>query len=146
MLKHPINKSRLSGLQNIQQHLLQQHQLLKVVNSALPNNLSEHCLHATYYKNNLTLYTNSSVWASKLLYMRAPILNAISKSVGDRVTTLHVKVLSKKHSLETYKTPKSPSNKSIQFLCNANKPKHADKLSVAMNKLINTLQKNKLSN
>ncbi|MEO1888838.1 MAG: DciA family protein [Cycloclasticus sp.] len=139
------NQVPLNGLQQIRKQLNQQEQLLRVIQSALPDNLATHCLHTTYSKNNVILFTDSSVWASKLLYMRQAILNALSQHVGERVHALKVNILSK-HVTRHQKAPKTPSNKTISFLSEANNIESSDKLSISMNKLIKTLKKNNLLN
>ncbi len=147
MFKQPFknNQMPLNGLQQIQQQLNQQRQLLRVVQTALPDNLATHCLHITYNKNNLILFTDSSVWASKLLYMRQTILKTMSEHAGERVHALKIKVLSKSVALNR-KTPKAPSNKVLNTLSAANHTEPTDKLSISMSKLIKALKKNKLLN
>jgi len=146
MFKQPFKnkKSSLNGLQHIQQSLHQQRALLRLVQESMAKDLAIHCLHVTASKNTITLFTDSSVWASKLLYLRQPILKTLSNYFGERVHTLKVKVLSK-HSVKTQLSPKSPSSNTLKFLAEANNSEQTDKLSTSMNKLIKTLQKNKLS-
>lgn len=146
MFKQPFkNKnSSLSGLQHIRQSLHQQRTLLRLVQDSMAKDLAIHCLHVTASKNTITLFTDSSVWASKLLYLRQPILKTLSNYFGERVHTLKVKVLSK-HSIKDQPLPKSPSSNTLKFLAEANDSVQTDKLSTSMNKLIKTLQKNNLS-
>ncbi|ATI04010.1 MAG: hypothetical protein ACJA2Y_000877 [Cycloclasticus pugetii] len=146
MFKQPFknNKSSLNGLQHIQQSLHQQKTLLRLVQRSITEDLAAHCLHVTASKNTVILFTDSSVWASKLLYLRQPILNALSNYFGERVRTLKVKVLSK-HTAKTPLLPKSPSSHTLKCLTEANDSEQADSLTHSMNKLIKTLQKNKLS-
>jgi len=133
-----------TGLQHIQQNLNQQRQLLRHAQSVLPKDLASHCLHITAGKNQVTLFTDSSVWASKLLYQRQLILKALSNYLGTPAHTLKVKVLPKQR--ETSKAlPKLPSKNALKVLSEANNTDRTDNLTVSMNKLIKTLQKNKLS-
>jgi len=147
MFKHPLgkNKASLSGLQNIQLNLKQQRELLVVVKNCLTDQLAKHCTHLTINKSSVTLYTDSSVWASKLLYMRAVIIDAVSNHVSDRIQTLNVKVLNFQ-TLQNENKPKLPSSQTLKFLDKANDRSEGDKLSASMSKLIRTLKKNKLSN
>ncbi len=146
MFKQPFKNRHLplTGLQHIQQNLNQQRQLLRHAQSVLPEDLAIHCLHITARKNQMTLFTDSSVWASKLLYQRQLILKALSKYLGAPAHTLKVKVLPKQR--ETNKAlPKLPSKNALKVLSEANHTELTDNLSMSMNKLIKTLQKNKLS-
>ena len=146
MFKQPFKNrhSPLTGLQDIQQNLSQQRQLLRQAQSVLPEDLAIHCLHIIAGKNQVTLFTDSSVWASKLLYQRQLILKALSNYLGARTHTLKVKVLPKKR--ETNKAlPKLPSKNALKVLSEANNTDLTDNLTVSMNKLIKTLKKNKLS-
>ncbi|ORU94354.1 MAG: hypothetical protein A6F70_08435 [Cycloclasticus sp. symbiont of Bathymodiolus heckerae] len=146
MLKNPFknNSAPLRGLQHIQQNLNQQRLLLKVVKTSLTKDLASHCLHITSSNKRTILFTDSSVWASKLLYMRQTILKALSQHFGEQAHTLKVKVLTKR-ILPTQPLPKSPSINIIKDLsmCNI---ESTDKLNTSMRKLIQTLKKNQLLN
>ncbi|ORU92988.1 MAG: hypothetical protein A6F72_05930 [Cycloclasticus sp. symbiont of Poecilosclerida sp. N] len=146
MFKQPFknDKAALSGLQKIQQTLVQQRVLLRTVQSALADDFARHCLHITSTKNSSILYTDSSVWASKLLYMRQTILKSLSQHFGEPVRTLKIRVLSKQ-IVRTQKSPKKPSSNALKSLSVANNAEASDKLSISMNKLISTLKKNNLS-
>ncbi|MDF1689064.1 MAG: DciA family protein [Cycloclasticus sp.] len=146
MFKQPFKNKNLplNGLQHIQQNLNQQRLLLLQVQSALPKDLATHCLHITASKKNVTLFTDSSVWASKLLYLRQLILKTLSDYSGAPVHTLKIKVLSKQRDINQ-SIPKSPSRTALKVLCEANNAELTDNLKISMNKLIKTLQKNKLS-
>lgn len=147
MFKRPFskNKTSLSGFRAIQTNLNRQKKLLHVAKSCLSEDLAQHCSHLTFKKNSITIYTDSSVWASKLLYMRPAIIDALSKHISDRIQTLNVKLLNNQ-TLHNESSPKSPSSQTIQHLAEANLIDNRDKLSTSMSKLINVLKKNKLSN
>lgn len=147
MFKHPLgkNKASLSGLQNIQLNLKQQRELLVVVKNCLTEQLAKHCSHLIINKSRVILYTDSSVWASKLLYMRAVIIEAISNHVSDRIQTLSVKVLHLQ-TLQNENKPKLPSSQTLKYLNEANNNSAGDKLSASMSKLIKALKRNKLAN
>jgi len=146
MFKQPFKNKNLplNGLQYIQQNLNQQRRLLQVVQACLTTDLAAHCVHITANKNNITLFTDSSVWASKLLYLRQTILKALFEHFGERVHTLKIKVLAK-HTVKSDLLPKSPSANALRLLSEANQSKPTDSLSISMSKLIKTLKKNKLS-
>lgn len=146
MFKQPFkNKNLLSnGLQHIQQNLNLQRRLLKLIQSSLNDDLATHCLHISVSSNKITLFTDSSVWASKLLYQRQVILNALSDYFGERGHTLKVNVLPKQ-AFKNRPLPKSPSDNILKVLSEANDFGLTDNLSISMNKLIKTLKKNKLS-
>lgn len=145
MFKQPFKNKQmpLNGLQEIKQQLILQKKLLQAIQESLTANLSEHCLHATYHNKKAIIFTDSSVWASKLLFMRQRILKAFSQHVGEQVHGLRVKVLNPSNTRQQI-PPKLPSSNVINHLVEANHLEPADKLSVSMNKLIKTLQKNKL--
>ena len=146
MFKQPFKNKNLplNGLQYIQQNLNQQRRLLQVVQACLTTDLAAHCVHIIANKNNITLFTDSSVWASKLLYLRQTILKALFEHLGERVHNLKVKVVSK-HMVKNKLLPKSPSVNALRLLNEANQSMPTDSLSISMSKLIKTLQKNKLT-
>jgi len=146
MFKQPFKKhlSSSGGLQQIQKNLNAQRKLLDIVKSGLPENLAEHCLHVTTKAGKITLFTDSSVWASKLLYLRKPILDSLSLSCSTPIKSLKIKVLSKQAS-KSQAQLKPVSSSALTFLAQANEVDANDPLKVAMNKLITTLQKNNAS-
>ena len=137
------NKVPLTGLQHIQQTLNYQHELLQVVKLHVADGLADHCLHIATTNNSIVLYTDSSVWASKLLYLRIPILDALSKQVAGRIQTLTIRVLPK-HQSESLSLPKLPSSETIQNLASGNTIHTKEKLGASFSKLIDTLIKSKL--
>jgi len=147
MFKQPFKKHLLpsGGLQKIQKKLNAQRKLLDIVKSGLPVNLAAHCLHVTTDTGNATVYTDSSVWASKLLYLRKTILDTLSLNCSAPIRSLKIKVLSKQVA-KTHDQPKPVSSEALKFLAQANEADTSDPLKVAMNKLISTLKKNNLSN
>ncbi|MDX2426963.1 MAG: DciA family protein [Cycloclasticus sp.] len=146
MLKQPFknNHSSLQVLQQTQQNLARQRQLLQAVQTSLPDNLALHCLYAVAKKNSVTVFTDSSVWASKILYMRRTILDALSKQICDQPITLNVKVMTQQAPARQHR-PKSPSHKTLQILSDANTLKPKDSLNESLINLFNTLKKNKLT-
>jgi len=146
MFKQPFKNSQLptNGLQHIQKNLNVQRKLLQLVRDCLSDELATHCVHVTANIKQATIFTDSPVWASKLLYLRSPILDALSSHFSARVKSMKVKVLSKK-ILPPKSQPKTPSIKTVNFLTQANAIDSSDQLSIAMNKLIVALQKNKPS-
>ncbi|MBV1951976.1 MAG: DUF721 domain-containing protein [Cycloclasticus sp.] len=142
MFKRPFkhNIARLSGLQHIQQALSVQQKLLQVVQESLNAGLAQHCLHVTVRSKKATLSTDSSIWASKLLYMRSIILAALSEHLGDEVRILTVKVRPSQ-TTKQLKLPNTPSRATLNVLSNANPADSSDSLSLAMNKLIRALSK-----
>ena len=139
------NKASLNGLQHIQQTLNNQHELLRVVKLHVTDELVDHCLHITADNNSVVLFTDSPVWASKLLYLRLPIIDALSKHVGKPVRSLTIKVLPK-HQPKPTPLPKRPSSTTIQNLTSANTFRSTEKLGASLSKLIDALKKSKLSN
>jgi len=141
LFKHSHSNS--DGLLQIQQRLNQQGQTLKAVKTSLDDQLANHCVHIVVNNGTATLFTDSSIWASKLLYMRSPILQTLSDHTGGRITSLKVKVLS--HEVANHnKTPQNPSSKTLNDLSSENITPSTDKLSASMKKLIHTLKKNRL--
>lgn len=144
MFKQPFKKSQLSsnGLQQVQKTLHTQNKLLSIVRNNLPNDLASHCLHVIANKDKATVFTDSSVWASKLLYLRKVILDELSSHFASPLKSLKVKVLSKQ-AIKAKTLPKSPSYSALKFLAQANEPDTTDQLSLSMNRLITALQKHK---
>jgi len=142
MFKRPFkhNIARLSGLQHIQQALSAQQKLLQIVKEPLDASLAQHCLHVTVRSKKAILSTDSSIWASKLLYMRSIILAALSAHLGDEVLALTIKVRPSQISKQL-KQPNVPSRDTLNVLSKANPADSTDSLSLAMNKLIKALRK-----
>ncbi|MEW5011034.1 MAG: DciA family protein [Cycloclasticus sp.] len=142
MFKQPFKNNPLSksGLQQVQKTLSKQGKLLGIVKSSLPKDLASHCLHVITNQGRVTVFTDSSVWASKLLYLRKVILDELSSHFGTLQKSLKVKVLSKQ-VIKAKSRPKSPSNTALSFLAQANDADATDPLGVSMNKLITALQK-----
>jgi len=142
MFKQPFKSKPLSksGLQQVQKTLSKQGKLLGIVKSCLPKDLASHCLHVIANQGRITVFTDSSVWASKLLYLRKVILDELSSHLGTPLKALKIKVLSKQ-VIKAKSQPKSPSNTALNFLAQANEPDATDSLNVSMNKLITALQK-----
>ena len=146
MFKQPFknNHSSLQVLQQTQQNLARQRQLLQAIRTSLPDNLASHCLYAVANKNSVSIFTDSSVWASKLLYMRRTIIDAVIEQACDRPITLKVKVMTQQARARQHR-PKSPSHKTLQMLSDANNLKLKDSLNESLINLFNTLKKNKLT-
>jgi len=146
MFKQPFKKNLLpsGGLQQIQKNLNAQRKLLDIVKNGLPENLAAHCLHVTTKSGKVTLFTDSSVWASKLLYLRKPIMDTLSLNCSAPIRSLKIKVLSKQITKSQAKL-KPATSSALKFLAQANEIDTSDPLKVAMNKLITTLQKNNSS-
>ena len=144
MFKQPFKHNLLpnDGLQHIQKKLIAQRKLLHIVKTHLPENLAPHCLHVTESQNKVTVFTDSSVWASKLLYLRQAILKNLSLNYSANVKSLKITVLSRKGIKEAAK-PKPVSSAAIQFLAQANATDQEDTVSAAMNRLVTTLRKNR---
>jgi len=147
MFKHPFknNSAALAGFQNIQKKLNQQRKLLRLVKASLNDNVASHCLHINSSSKSITLFTDSSIWASKLLYLRPTILAALSTHFGEQIHTLKIKVLTKQVK-PTLTFPKPPSDTAIKSLSATKDTQTSDKLNISMNKLIKTLKRNKLLN
>ena len=146
MFKQPFKNdhSPLQALQHTQQNLALQRQLLHAVQTCLPDLLASHCLYVIAKKSSITVFTDSSVWASKILYMRQTILEALSVCLSDHPYTLKVKVMTKQTQILQQK-PKSPSDKTLQMLSDANNFNPKDKLNESILNLISTLKKNELA-
>ncbi|PCI19323.1 MAG: hypothetical protein COB62_05735 [Piscirickettsiaceae bacterium] len=143
MFKHPITKktSELDGMKRINLTLKKNQQYLQKVQQQLPKNLANHCIHVVFNKNKLTLYTDSSIWASKLLYQRIQIIDAISKSFCEPVQSLSVRVVNEQLKL-TIKKPIKPSAQTINnfALSTIHTSQKNDVLNTALNKLIKVLK------
>lgn len=144
MLKKLSNHSHSSSdaLLHIQQRLNLHKQTLNAVKANLDDQLATHCVHIIVNNETAILFADSSIWASKLLYMRTPILQTLSDYTGGRISSLKVKVLTY-NPAEHKKTPQNPSIKTLNALSSAN-TSSSDKLSISMRKLIHILKRNRL--
>ncbi|MBQ0725051.1 MAG: DUF721 domain-containing protein [Cycloclasticus sp.] len=145
MLKKLFNHrlSSSDALLQIQQRLNLHDKTLKAVKTNLDDQLANHCLHIIVNKEVAILFTDSSIWASKLLYMRAPILQTLSDYTGSRIASLKVKVLTY-NPTDHKKAPQTPSSKTLSALSSTNNTSSNDKLSTSMKKLIHVLKRNRL--
>ena len=143
MFKHPLNHplSCLASLQRIQLNLKKQQQITKKVQSFLPIALAKHCIHVTLSANKITLYTHSSVWASKLLYLRKQILAQASKEFNEPVHSFKVKVLSTKDTETLHLKPLKPSSNTLKNMALSSSALNDSNLKKSLLKLINTLKK-----
>jgi hypothetical protein len=147
MFKHPFNNSTSNkdSLQRIQFNLKKQRALTKRVQSFLPSELAEHCIHVTLSckkkANNITLYTHSSVWASKLLYLRKQILAQASKEFNEPLQSFKVKVISKGKTTLPKPKPLKPSLSTLENMALASTSIENSALKESLLHLINTLKK-----
>lgn len=142
MFKHPLNNplSCLESLQRIQLNLKKQRQITKKVQSFLPPELAGHCVHVTLSTSKITLYTHSSVWASKLLYLRKQILTQASKEFNEPVQSFKVKVLSTKHTKPLHQAPLKPSSETLKNMALSSSSLNESALKKSLLKLIGTLK------
>jgi len=143
MFKHPIKNTSQAPevLQQITHTLRLQKKLTQQVQSILPAELAKHCLHVTSNnKNIVTLYTDSSVWASKLLYLRRSIMTFLSQQFCDPVKNIKVKVLPQPYK-SIPKKIKKPALSVINNLQSTLSSQEHNKLNDAMYRLIETLKK-----
>jgi len=146
MLKHPFqNSHNPTGMELITLTLQKNQQYLEVIQQQLPKQLAEHCLHAVCKNNKITLFTDSPVWASKLLYSRVKIIGAISAHFRDPVQGLTIRVVD--NSIFVHKKkPKKPFNDNSHHLNSSDNPNNNDMLDAAINKLTDVIQnQNKLN-
>ncbi|ORU89932.1 MAG: hypothetical protein A6F71_02925 [Cycloclasticus sp. symbiont of Poecilosclerida sp. M] len=143
MFKHPINSrsNSLDGLKSIHLNLNSQRQLTKQVKEILSPQLALHCLHAIHTNDKIVLFTDSSAWASKLLFMRRTILKNLSALTKRPIKNFNVKVLPKT-SIQTKHKLRHTKRASKQTIINLNQPYNLDRndvLSIALKKLADTL-------
>jgi len=146
MLKHPFqNSHNPTGMELITLTLQQNQLYLEVIQQQLPKQLAEHCIHTVFKNNKITLFTDSPVWASKLLYSRVKIIGAISEHFRDPVQGLTIRVVD--NSIFAHKKiPKKSFNGTSRRLSSSDNPKNIDVLDDAINKLTNVIQnQNKLN-
>lgn len=95
MFTHPLKNQRYNKdvLQRIQANLNKQKVLTKRIKSILPNGLDKHCLHVTLSDKKLTLYTDSSMWASKFLFLRKSIMSQGALEINQPIQNFKVKVM-----------------------------------------------------
>jgi hypothetical protein len=143
MFKHPTNGKSNSpdGLLRIHQNLKTQRQLTQHVKEILSPQLASHCLHIIHARNKIVLFTDSSAWASKLLYMRQPIMDHLSSQLDKPTKNFTVKVLSN-NPTQAYKNrrkPLKPSTKTITNLLQTTDSHPTESLDIALKKLADTL-------
>lgn len=136
MFKHPFNKhvSATNGLNKITLTLKKNKLYLQAIQQQLPSLLAEHCIHVVLNKNKLIVYTDSPVWASKLLYNRVQIIGAITNNFREPVQGLTIRVVD--NTINTDKRrPIKPSLHTINNLNLSSSCSHNDALSSALTKL-----------
>lgn len=117
MLKHPFSISQApTGLERIQLRLQKNQQYLKLIQQQLPKQLAEHCHHVVFNNSKLLLYTDSPVWASKLLFNRVKIIGAFTSHFREPVHGLTVRVVDNSHFAVKNRRVKPSKNKTHTIL------------------------------
>ena len=142
MFTHPLKNSlhNKNILQRIHVNLDKQGVLNRRIKSFLPADLADHCLHATVSDKKLTLFTNSSMWASKLLYCRNLILSKAASEISQPITSFKVKVMASDRFKTTPAKLKKPSLKTLDDMAQATSSISDEKLKHSLKLLITTLK------
>jgi len=146
MLKHPLHNSRKpTGMERITLTLQQNQFYLEAIQQQLPKQLAEHCHHAVFKNSKLTLFTDSPVWASKLLYNRVKIIDAITPHFREPVQGLTIRVVD--NSIFAYKKrQKKPFQDNANNSSLSDKSTNHDALNTALDELADVLQNQNKSN
>jgi len=142
MFTHPLKKNTKNkdALHRIQSNLNKQKVLTNQIKSFLPSGPAEHCLHVTLSDDKITLYTDSSLWASKLLYLRQSILTQAIVNLGQPINHFKVKVLAN----DQFKTVPSkllkPSIDTLKNMSEGCLSIKDEQLKSALSRLIRTLK------
>lgn len=142
MFTHPLKNQRYNkdALQRIQLNLNKQKVLTQRIKSILPNGLDKHCLHVTLSDKKLTLYTDSSMWASKFLYLRKTIMSQGAQQINQPIQSFKVKVM----ATEKFTAPPvpllKPSSGTLQNMSKGCSSIKDEKLKDSLTRLIATLK------
>ncbi|PCH85240.1 MAG: hypothetical protein COB89_02900 [Piscirickettsiaceae bacterium] len=141
MFKRPFNEhsSNTNGLKQITLTLKKNQLYLQAIQQELPKQLANHCIHVVFHNAKLIVYTDSPVWASKLLYSRVQIIDAITNNFREPVQGLTVRVVD--NTMNTDKRrPITPSLHTINNLNLSNSSDNNDTLGSALTKLKKVLR------
>ena len=142
MFIHPLKKNANTkdALQRIQLNLDKQKVLTNHIKSLLPSGLADHCLHVTLSDSKITLYTDSSMWASKLLYLRKSILAQAAKKLEQPVTNFRVKVLANDYFKSSPSKLLKPSTDTLNNMSEGCSTIKDGQLKDSLSRLIRTLK------
>jgi hypothetical protein len=82
-------------------------EVTRVLRTALPGQLAEHCLGVNIVRNTLVLFADSAPWATRLRYEQKAILAAISRETGLSFARISLRVQPRSRR----KAPKSASRR-----------------------------------
>lgn len=116
-------------------------ELLKIIKSALPANLSSHAIYCITSDRNLILYTDSAIWSSQLRFHHQNILRAILKSKQGDFEMMKIKIIPQVIQSSKEVTSILPSTENIESIISQAKNQNDEELQGALLKLGNTLKK-----
>jgi hypothetical protein len=118
--------------------------LLKLVRSALPDEIAAHVQHCVHSGNRLLIYTQAASWASQIRFFHVAILNKVS-SVGQlNILNLQVKISQQSVEQNLIRSARLPSLEKIrQIHAVSEQQKQPDELQQSLSRLANTLERRK---
>jgi hypothetical protein len=146
---HVMKKSIFRLVKEIETHqlaipmqiIVEQQALLRIVKTALPNEIAGHVLHCVHSGSCLLVYTQSANWASKIRYFSVDILNKIIESGQQNINKVQIR-LGQPIEFGRQRSANLPSSETVRFLTDQLKSANNDDvLKMALNKLASTLDK-----
>lgn len=132
-----LNKRLLGKIQA--KHNFHQ-QLLRILQTAVPDKLSNHLLYCTDLGNKLTLFTDKSVWASQLRFYQPALLSKLDQHYPNQYQSIQIRILQTETQTIRTKKPVTPGKQSIDLITEASEHQPDDDLKTALKKLACTLK------
>lgn len=90
-----------STLERLATRVATQQKLLAAVRACLPADLRAHCQAVALQRTQLTVFTHSSAWATRLRYAVGPMATELAKRDMPAPESIHVRVLAPLETVET---------------------------------------------
>ncbi len=136
ILSYPENK-----INTFQNKIRQQQQVLKLIQSVLPENLANHAQYCVITGSKLFVYTDSATWSSQLRFHHPAMLNKVIESGWKHVQLLQIKLLPSQNKTVSQKTVNLPSDQQIQCLRQEAIAQTDKRLNQSLLKLCDTLER-----
>lgn len=114
---------------------------LNKIKAMLPDYLAQRALFCVVSDKQLSLYTDSSVWASQLRFYHKNILTELNKAKNIGFESLKIKILLKTNRPDTIQNCNIPTKKTINLILSYAKCQKNSQLKEALSKLGKTLHR-----
>lgn len=128
-------------MRGYQEQIKIQHELLTIIQSALPEHLCPHALYCVMTERKILLYTDSAIWSSQLRFYHQNILQKLAHSDYGVFEGVKIKIIPKESVREQNKYLLSPSLENVELIFKQAENQVDNILKKALLKLGKTLKK-----